>query len=157
MKHQELPVAWGNKIYNIEGSIKPYRAHPFDAGRDLFIQEDATIKPGETAYLRAGVRLELKPGWEGHVMTRSSTFKTGLVVIPTVVDCGYTKEISTIVSNYSNQPVQVKKGDRLAQLLLLPVFDFENEDESIDVGQTLRKEGDRFGSSGLNDTDMRGL
>lgn len=152
--YKDLPIAWGNKIHSIEDSIKPYRAHKFDAGRDLFIQENKTIQPGETAYLRAGVRLELKPGWAGFVMTRSSSFKTGLTIIPTIVDCGYTNEISTIVTNHQSYPICVDKGDRLAQLLLMPVYDFENENESISTGQQHRKSDDRFGSSGSNDKDM---
>lgn len=153
---KELPIAWGNKINATEGAIKPYRAHQFDAGRDIFIQEDKTIQPGETAYLSAGVSLQLKPGWAGFVMTRSSTFKKGLSVIPTIVDSGYTNEISTIVTNHQSYPISVEKGDRLAQLLLIPVFDFENEENNVSIGKEYRKANDKFGSSGSNDKDMGG-
>lgn len=153
-KRKELPVAWGNKIQLVEGAIAPLKAHPYDAGRDLFIQEDRVIQPGTSEYMPAGVKLFLKPGWAAYVMTRSSTFRKGLSVIPSVIDSGYNGEISTIVSNYGSEPIELKRGERISQLLLSPVYDFDNENDTTLIGQDERQADARFGSSGSGLTNL---
>lgn len=135
-----------NKLTLVSNSIPPKRTHSDDAGMDLFIQEDIIINPNETLYLRAGVMLDLKPGYAGLVISRSSTFKRGLAVIDSLVDAGYKGEISTIVSNIIDEPVAIKKGERLGQLILVPIFHFENE--HILESPIERNPEAKFGSSG---------
>lgn len=138
-----------NKLEVVPGSIPPVRAHSDDAAIDLFIQDTVVIQPNETLYLRAGVKLDLQPGYAGHVISRSSVFKKGLAVIPTLVDCGYKGEISTIVSNIIDEPVKILKGDRLGQLILMPYYQFENEHVLQDSKGNREPEA-KFGSSGEN-------
>lgn len=141
-----------NKIENaryevIENSIPPSRERLLNAGLDIAIQETVTLQPGETHYFRAGVRFILPEDCYVQVVTRSSTFKKGVVVVPTVVDANYTDEISTIVTNTSNVPITVEKGWRLAQCLLSKWYMFSNEIVE-DMNSDMREECHKFGSSG---------
>lgn len=138
-----------NKLEIVENSIAPVRAHSDDAAIDLFIQETTVIQPNETLYLRAGVKLDLQPGYAGLVISRSSVFKRGLAVIDTLVDCGYKGEISTIVSNIIDEPVRIEKGDRLGQLILVPYYQFANEGV-LQNSKGNREPEAKFGSSGSN-------
>ena len=141
-----------NKVYGasykiIEGSIAPSRERSLNAGLDIAIQETKTLQPGETFYFRAGVEFSLPTDCYVQVVTRSSTFKKGVVVVPTVVDSNYTDEISTIVTNTSNKPITVEKGWRLAQCILSKWYMFENENLD-EMSHTMRKGDEKFGSSG---------
>lgn len=112
------------------GYYPPTRKYKDDAGLDLYIHEDTTIYPGETLYLTSYVRFELDDNYCVQIITRSSTFKSRVSVIPTIIDKGYTGYVSTVVSNYNAYPVTVKAGTRLAQALLTKYELFENEGEA---------------------------
>ena len=131
----------------IEGSIPPSRDRSLNAGLDIAIQETRVLHPGETYYFRAGVKFDLPAGMFVSVMTRSSTFKKGVVVVPSVVDSNYKDEISTIVTNTSQTPVEIEKGCRLAQCILQRWYMFDNEDIS-QMSSELRESHHKFGSSG---------
>lgn len=139
-----------NKIYPIEGRIPPAKAHLDDAAIDLFIQEDYTIAPFSSAYLPAGAKVDLKPGYAVLVFSRSSTPKRGAIVPVTMVDPGFKAEFSTIAVNYTDQPLELKKGDRLGQAMLVPYFQFENEEETgiLKDNKGGREASAKFGSSG---------
>lgn len=115
---------------NKDEYLPPSRKHAYDAGLDLTIQETVKIYPGTTEYLPTYVRFELEPNYCVQVMTRSSTFKKDVVVIPTVVDSGYTGYISTIVTNYNSYPVIIEKGTRISQAILTKFEIFDNEEIS---------------------------
>lgn len=137
-----------NAIYElIENSIAPSRERSLNAGLDITIQDTMTLQPGETHYFRAGVKFRLPKDCYVQVVTRSSTFKKGVVVVPTVVDSNYTDEISTIVTNTSNEPVTVERGWRLAQCILSKWYMFENE-RIEDMSHDMRNGDEKFGSSG---------
>lgn len=132
----------------IDGKIPPRRARRGDAGLDLAIQEDAIVQPNETKYFPAGVKLKLPNGFVGEVISRSSTARRGLCVTSTAIDQNYTGEISSIVMNYTDKPIEIKKGDHLAQLILKQYYLFANEDMlglNEDRGERLEQ---KFGSSG---------
>lgn len=131
----------------VEGSIPPSRDRSLNAGLDIAIQETRVLQPGETHYFRAGVRFDLPEDMFVSVMTRSSTFKKGVVVVPSVVDSNYKDEISTIVTNTSQSPVTIEKGSRLAQCILQKWYMFENEDVS-QMSTDVRESHHKFGSSG---------
>lgn len=139
-----------NKIYSIDGAISPKKAHVDDAAIDLFIQEDTIIKAHSTEYLKAGAKLDLIPGYAGLVFSRSSTPKKGLGLFVTMIDPGFKGEFSSIVTNYTDKDIEVHKGDRLGQLMLVPYFQFKNEAESgiLSNNKGNRNPEDKFGSSG---------
>lgn len=135
------------KYYVIDDSIEPRRDRSMNAGLDIAIQEDRILQPGETYYFRAGVRFEIPDDMCVNVVTRSSTFKKGVVVVPSIVDSNYRDEISTIVTNTSSVPVKIEKGWRLAQCILQKWYMFDNEDETI-MSDDVREKHHKFGSSG---------
>lgn len=130
----------------LPGAIPPRRAYRGDAGLDICLQEDIVIYPHETVRSPAKILLHLDPMIAAHVMTRSSTSSKRVTIIPTVIDQSYNgKEISIFVSNFNTYPVELKKGDYLAQIVLLPYYTFANEEGP--ENDRMREEGERFGSS----------
>lgn len=130
----------------LEGALPPRRAYIGDAGLDICLQEDITVYPGQTVRSPAKITLDLAPYVAAHVMTRSSTSDKRVTIIPTVIDQSYNgKEISIFVSNFNTYPVSLKRGDYLAQIVLMSYFTFANE-TGTQMNRT-RNEGERFGSS----------
>lgn len=130
----------------LEGALPPRRAYIGDAGLDICLQEDITVYPGQTVRSPAKITLDLAPYVAAHVMTRSSTSDKRVTIIPTVIDQSYNgKEISIFVSNFNTYPVSLKRGDYLAQIVLMPYFTFANETGT--QMNRARNEGERFGSS----------
>ena len=130
----------------LEGALPPRRAYIGDAGLDICLQEDIIVYPGQTVRSPAKITLDLAPYIAAHVMTRSSTSDKRVTIIPTVIDQSYNgKEISIFVSNFNTYPVSLKRGDYLAQIVLMPYYTFVNE-TGTQMNRT-RNEGERFGSS----------
>ena len=99
------------------------RAYPGDAGFDLFCREEHWIGPGESVDIPLGVRVQLPGGWWGLLTGRSSTLrKRGLLVAQGVIDQGYRGPLYAYVRNMTEEMVRVRDGERLAQLVPLPLF-----------------------------------
>mgnify|MGYP003120083801 FL=1 len=112
-----------------EAARPPERANPSDAGLDVFHNpentETVTLKPGENAVLPTGVRLGVPHGFMLQVMNRSSmAAKRGLVVGAHCVDSGYDGEVFIDLHNIGNEPQQIQSGDKIAQVVLVPVVPF---------------------------------
>jgi len=124
----------------------PTRAHPDDAGMDLYSLEDITLEPGQGHTTRTGIALALPVGYVGLVADRSSMAKKGIKTAGGVIDAGYRGEIHIVLWNISGTPVHLKKGERIGQLLIFPVITPQViEVDSLD--ETAR--GSKgFGSSG---------
>ena len=132
-----------------DDAIVPTRGHATDAGLDLYANEDVVIVPGETVVVKTGIAIQLPEGHEGQVRPRSGvTSKTKLRVQLGTIDEGYTGEVGIIVDNVSNVEPRsewnypqrdiannlitgsharsaftylIRKGDKLAQLVISPV------------------------------------
>lgn len=102
-------------------AVVPRRAHPDDAGLDLSALEDTTLEAHEGKLLRTGIAIALPIGHVGLVADRSSLAKRGLKTSGGVIDAGYRGEIHIVLRNLTSAPVTISKGDRIAQLLILPV------------------------------------
>lgn len=124
----------------------PTRAHPDDAGLDLYSLEDAELLPGQGNVIRTGIAIAVPFGHVGLVCDRSSMAKRGLKTAGGVIDAGYRGELGVVLWNISGAPQSVKKGERLAQLLVLPVAT-PAPVEVEDLGLTARGAGG-FGSTG---------
>ena len=99
------------------------RAYPGDAGFDLYCQGEHRIGPGESIDVPLGVRVQLPEGWWGLLTGRSSTLrKRGLLVAQGVIDQGYRGPLYAYVHNMTEEMVRVRDGERLAQLIPLPLF-----------------------------------
>jgi dUTP pyrophosphatase len=99
----------------------PTRAHADDAGLDLYSLEDVHLEPQQGKTSRTGIALALPPGHVGLVADRSSLAKRGVKTAGGVIDAGYRGEIHIVLWNISSAPVELKRGERIAQLMILPV------------------------------------
>ena len=132
-----------------EGAKVPTRAHPGDAGLDLYSTEELDLYPGERALVGTGIAVHIPRGYVGLVHPRSGlAVKHGITVLntPGTVDAGYHGEIKVILYNSSDRPYDISVGDRIAQLVIQEVVlaDFEEVDgfDETDRGEN------GFGSSG---------
>ena len=127
----------------------PERAHHDDAGIDLRAREDTVLAPGEWAMIPTGIAVAIPDGHAGLVAPRSGlAARNGVSVVngPGVVDAGYRGEIKVILINHGVEPLRLARGDRVAQLLVVPI----ELPELVEVDQlpdSVRGEGG-FGSSG---------
>ena len=129
------------------GAFKPTRAHSGDAGLDIFTPRDVYIESRSSAIIDTGVHIELPPMTVGEIKSKSGlNFKHGLTVPTGTVDYGYTGSIQVKIYNHSNQPYTFKRGDKIAQLVVMPILLPEPEVvESLDATER----GDKgFGSTG---------
>jgi dUTP pyrophosphatase len=102
-------------------AVLPTRAHPDDAGLDLYNLEDILLEPGQGKVAKTGIALALPAGHVGLVADRSSLAKKGIKTAGGIIDAGYRGEIHIVFWNISKDPVQLKRGERIAQLLILPM------------------------------------
>lgn len=130
--------------------VPPQFAHPDDAGADLVAAERTVLAPGERAVVPTGVRLALPTGTLAFVVPRSGlAAKHGITLVnaPGTIDAGYRGEIRVILLNTdANETYTIEAGDRIAQLIVLPIppVVFERVDE---LPESERGEGG-FGSTG---------
>lgn len=100
-------------------------AHHGDAGADLFAAEDVVLNPGERCLVATGVAVELPDGYVGFVTPRSGLAnKRGVSILnsPGTVDSGYRGEVKVnLINTDREQTVILQRGDRIAQLVIVPV------------------------------------
>lgn len=103
----------------------PAAANPGDAGLDLRSTMDVTIKPGERVVVPAGIAVAIPGGYAGFVQPRSgmaARHGLGVVNSPGLIDSGYRGEIKVVLINLDpSEPVVIARGERMAQLVILPV------------------------------------
>lgn len=99
----------------------PVKAHPTDAGFDLAIPAACRLGPHEHDRIDFEIAIEIPPGWYGQIFGRSSVFRRGLSVHPGVIDADYRGSIQILIANQLPTQHVFSRGDRLAQLLVLPV------------------------------------
>lgn len=108
----------------------PGRAHPGDAGADLFAAADVELAPGQRAVVPTGIAIALPDGYAAFVHPRSGlAARHGVTIVnaPGTVDAGYRGEIRvTLLNTDADSPVRFQRGDRIAQLVVQrverPVF-----------------------------------
>jgi dUTP pyrophosphatase len=109
----------------LSGEHVPVYAHPGDAGADLVAAETVELGPGERATVGTGTAVALPDGFVGFVVPRSGlAAKHGITIVntPGTLDAGYRGEIRVILLNTDRSaPYTVTAGDRIAQLVILPV------------------------------------
>ena len=131
------------------GARLPERAHPGDAGLDLFAAADVDIPPGEARLVGTGLAIELPPRTEGQIRPRSGLALRHAVTVlnaPGTVDAGYRGEIGILLVNHGREAFRVRHGMRVAQLVVTPVVEVEVV-EADALSETARA-GDGFGSTG---------
>ena len=128
-------------------TIIPSYAHPDDAGLDLHSLDDAELQPGQRKFFYLGFALEFPSGYAAIIKDRGSLPKNGgLHTLGGVFDAGFRGEYNVLLINLSDQSYEIKKGDKIAQLIIYPVaiVDLKETDQLSD---TSRGQG-QFGSTG---------
>lgn len=131
----------------------PARAHPGDAGLDLYSTRDLTLAPGERAAVDTGVAIALPPGFAAFVHPRSGlALRHGLSMVnaPGTIDAGYRGEISVLLLNTdASEPIHLRRGDRIAQLVVHRVPD-------VVLHEVQHLPGSHRGDGGFGSTGVAG-
>lgn len=159
MQHRRPRQLWNvqriKKMEKIKIKIKkikeeatiPKYAHPGDAGLDLHSTEDYTLKPKERRLFKTGLSIEIPEGYVSIIKGRSGlAYKKGISILGGVIEYTYRGEYGVIMLNTSEEEIEIKKEDRIAQLLILPIATAEIE-ETKELSKTMRGEKG-FGSTG---------
>ena len=139
------------KIYRETDNPMPEYQNKGDAGLDIRSNEDVTIRAYVWCTVDTGLYIIIPFGYEGQMRTRSGlAAKNGLQVLnsPGTIDSGYRDELKVILMNHNHWAYEVKKGDRIAQLVISPMTQ-----ATLEEVYELNKDDDRGG--GLGSTGVK--
>lgn len=130
-------------------AIIPNYAKLGDAGMDFYSAEEAVLKPGERKAVSSGIKMEIPEGYVGLVWDKSGlALNGGIKTMAGVIDSGYRGEIKIVLINLSDKDFEIKKGQKIAQMI---VQKFESaETEAADNLSGSERGDGGFGSTGLN-------
>jgi dUTP diphosphatase len=135
------------------GARLPAVAHPGeDLGYDVFSLEPATLAPQATVRVRTGIAVEARHPVTGGplgllVRDRSSMASRGVATTGGVIDAGYRGEILILMTNLGSAPIELKAGEKIAQMIPVPVLTGEvQQADSLEESARAEK---GFGSSGI--------
>jgi dUTP pyrophosphatase len=141
----KIPVVRRDPAYQL-----PRFAHSGDAGADLHAVEAVTIGAGEYALVATGLSMAIPEGHAGLVLPRSGlAVRTGITVLnsPGLVDSGYRGELKVALINHGKEAFEIAVGDRIAQLVIVPVS--SPDYEVVDSLEDTERGAGGFGSTGL--------
>jgi dUTP pyrophosphatase len=125
----------------------PVYGHPGDAGLDIFSVVDRDLAPGEVFAVPTGIQIAVPAGHAGLVWDKSGLSLKGVHRLAGVIDEGFRGEVQVVLINLGSAPFAVRKGMKIAQLLVQPVSAVRViESDALD--DTARGQGG-FGSTGL--------
>jgi dUTP pyrophosphatase len=133
----------------LDPELPTRHAHEGDGGVDLYARTDCRLGPGERDLIPTGVAVAVPVGYAALVVPRSGlAVKHGLGVVnsPGLVDSGYRGEVQVILINHGSEAVEIERGERIAQLVVMPVA-VQDWVEVEDLSDSGRGEGG-FGSTG---------
>ena len=164
------------KVKKLEkDAILPVKAHKYDAGFDMFSNENLMIKPGEHKMVKTGIAVDIPEGHVGLLTARSGiNHKSSLRVLLGVIDAGYNGDVSVLVDHRENNleldhfypfinlkdytldyaskftipnVYKIQKGDKIAQLVITPISEFEGVEEVQDFDSHSERGDGGFGST----------
>ena len=139
---------WINIKKLSETATIPTRANPSDAGLDLYSNEFVNLLPNSARLVDTGIAMAIPEGFAGLIWDRSGmAVRNDIHRFARVIDSGYRGPIKVCLYNFSDRVVQIKRGHRIAQILIQEVPNFVVQ-EVDDLDSTERGEGG-FGSSGV--------
>jgi dUTP pyrophosphatase len=147
LAHRSLVV----KVRRLTDAARlPTRSHLSDAGWDLYAVDPVggylNLYPSDVRSVGTGVAVEIPPGFYGQIFGRSGLASRGIMILGGVIDSGYRGEIGVVLANVGHEMLRVEAGDRIAQLVILPVPAVEMV-EAAELGESPRA-ADGFGSTG---------
>lgn len=134
------------------GALLPVVAHPGeDLGYDVFALEGAVLIPHQTMRVRTGIAVEARHPETGVplgllVRDRSSMAARGVATTAGVIDAGYRGEVLIVMTNLGAAPIELKSGEKIAQMIPVPVLTGQIEEE--ETLEASAREAKGFGSSG---------
>ena len=139
------------EIVRLDPSLPlPAYAREGDAGLDLAAAADVTLAPGERQLVPTGLCIAVPEGYAGLILPRSGLALREWVTVlnaPGLIDAGYRGEVGVLLINHGSEPVSVRRGDRIAQLVIQPVAQAAPVEVS-ELAPTDRAAGG-FGSTGM--------
>lgn len=133
------------KIQLDPGAQMPTRGHATDAGLDLYSMQDGYVYAGEHAIFDTGVHVEIPPGYVGLITSKSGLMAKGITSRGTI-DSGYTGSIKAVLFNHGDKGYLIRKGDKITQLVLLPII--TPELEIVERLEETERANGGFGSTG---------
>lgn len=133
------------KIMLDEGA-KVSRAHPFDAGLDLYAMHDGYIRCNTNRTFDTGVHVQIPEGCVGLVKSKSGLMVNHGITTDGTIDAHYTGPIKVCLFNHGGSEYEVKKGDKIAQLVIVPCL--LPELELVDSLEETDRGDNGFGSTG---------
>ena len=134
------------KVVLDPGATMPLRAHKDDAGFDLYSRENVVIYHGDSYCFDTGVHVQIPKGFVGMVKSKSGLNVKYNLTSEGVIDSGYTGSIVVKLYNHGNAAVRIEKGQKISQLVLLPIF--TPNLELVDSLEETERGAGGFGSSG---------
>lgn len=135
------------KVLLDKEAFEPVRAHETDAGIDLKAKHWAYLPAGGSATIETGTHVQLPHGTAGLLVSKSGLNVKHGITSTGLIDEGYTGEIKVKLYNHSNNDYQIEAGDKISQLMVVPVLY-----EDIEIVDKLEDGSERgnngFGSSG---------
>lgn len=135
------------KVVLDKGAYPPERAHKADAGLDLRSPIKTTVYAGEAAVIDSGVHVGIPEGYVGMLKSKSGLNVKYGILSEGVIDAGYTGSIIVKLYNFGDHDIIIEKGDKISQLVILPIITPEVEIVR-ELGMTERG-NNGFGSSGM--------
>lgn len=133
------------------GGILPVRAHPYDAGADVFIKNKIIVNPHSTIKIPLGFGIDIPAGYTACIHPRSSLGSKGITTHLAPIDTGYTGEINCILTNTSDNTVEIPGATAVGQLVIFPIM---ITDFTFDKIPNTRGSG-AFGSTGHADVIIK--
>lgn len=129
-----------------EGAVKPTRAHEYDAGLDLYAIEDGYIRCNQSRTFDTGVHAEIPEGYVGFIKSKSGLMCNHGIVTDGTIDAHYTGSIRVCLFNHGTSKYEVKAGDKIAQLVIVPCL--LPKLEVVDSLEDTDRGDNGFGSTG---------
>lgn len=135
------------KIKLDKGAYMPTRGHATDAGLDLRTPVAFAIKAGGSAEIDTGVHVEIYHGLVGMLKSKSGLNVKHGITSTGVIDAGYTGSIVAKLYNHGTETVKFNAGDKITQLVILPVY-IPHELQVVDEFEQTERGDNGFGSTG---------
>ena len=122
------------------------------SGMDLFahLEKDITLEPGERKMIPTGIAVAIPEGFEGQVRPRSGlAIQKGIGIVngPGTIDSDYRGEINVLLINFGKESITIRKGERIAQMVISPVLRATLEE--VDELPATQRQGGGFGHTGI--------
>ena len=122
------------------------------SGMDLFasLADEVTLVPGDRKLIPSGISVAIPEGFEGQIRPRSGlAIQKGIGIVngPGTIDADYRGEVGVLLINFGKEPFTIRNGDRIAQMVISPVYRVTLEE--VDDLPPTHRQGGGFGHTGI--------